>query len=255
MPGVRAFSEMTALLVGATSGMGLEIAAQLGEAGVSRLAVNGRDASRGANAVSAITARSATQAMFLRGDASDAATIAQLVDAVGPADILVHAVPGAVAPAPFERLGTASFEPLVRAHLMSALLVTHAALPGMIACGGGTILFIASDAAKVPTPGESVHGALMAAIVMFARTLAVELSRHGIRVHALTPSIVADTISYDRMMADPFSAKLFDKAIGRARLGLPTPRDIAAVAVFLASPAAARVTGQVITVNGGIAIA
>ena len=80
-------------------------------------------------------------------------------------------------------------------------------------------------------------------------------ARHGIRVHSLTPSIVTGTISHDRMMADPFSRKLFEKAKARAALGVPTPEDVAALAVFLAGPAAARLTGQSITVNGGLAVA
>jgi 2-hydroxycyclohexanecarboxyl-CoA dehydrogenase len=251
----RPFAEMTALLVGATSGMGLETAAQLAEAGVPRIILNGRSPDRAEAAADMIRARAAgCEVVLVTGDATDPATVAALA-AAGPCDLFVHAVPGNAPPAPFERADPASFAPLMTAHLGSAFAIAHAVLPGMVGRGGGTMIFIASDAAKIPTPGESVHGALMAALVMFARTLALELARRSIRVHALTPSIVADTISHDRMMADPFSAKLFEKALSRAALGVPVPADIAAAAVFLASPAAARITGQAITVNGGIAIA
>lgn len=253
------FIRMTALLYGATSGMGLEIAAQLAEAGVPRLVLVGRDPQRGRQARETVAKRAPDATVtFIAGDASAAQTITQATAAarvLGGIDVLVNAVPGDSAPRPFTALDPDAFSSLIRLHLESVFRATHAALPAMIAGGGGVVLTIASDAAKIPTPGESVHGALMAALVMFSRTLALETARHGIRVHALTPSIVADTISFDRMMAEPFSAKLFEKARTRAALGLPTPADVAAAALYLASPAAARVTGQVLTINGGLAIA
>lgn len=253
------FAAMTALLYGATSGIGLEIAAQLAEAGVPRLVLVGRDPQRGAEALASLAhrARDAT-VTFVAGDASEPLTVATATDAaraVGGIDLLINAVPGDSAPRPFTALDPDEFPSLIRLHLESVFRATHAALPAMIAGGGGVVLTIASDAAKIPTPGESVHGALMAALVMFSRTLALENARHGIRVHALTPSIVVDTISFDRMMAEPFSARLFEKARTRAALGLPTPADVAAAALYLASPAAARVTGQALTINGGLAVA
>jgi NAD(P)-dependent dehydrogenase (short-subunit alcohol dehydrogenase family) len=255
----RPFTAMTALLYGATSGIALEIAAQLAEAGVPRLVLVGRDAGRGAAAIATVVARApGAVVMFVTGDASLGATVAQATDtacALGGIDLLVNAVPGNSAPRPFTQLDPAQFASLIRLHLDSVLLATHAALPRMIAAGGGVVITIASDAAKIPTPGESVHGALMAALVMFSRTLALENARHAVRVHALTPSLVDDTHSAERMMAEPFSARLFGRARERAALGLPTPADVAAAALYLASPLAARVTGQVLTINGGLAIA
>ena len=114
---------------------------------------------------------------------------------------------------------------------------------------GGCIINIASDAAKMPTPGETVIGAAMAGIVMFTRALAIEGKRNGIRANVLTPSIVGGTEFYDRLMADPFAGKLFGKA---AELGLVDMGDPAEIAVFLASPAASKMTGQALSVTGGI---
>ncbi len=256
----RDYPEMAALLLGATSGIGLAIATALAVAGVKKIAINGRDPARARAArVAVLAAAPATQVLALCGDATRRDSINRLVDdgvaEFGGLDILVNAVPGASPPAPFEQADADQFALLIEAHLHSTLFACHAALPHLIARGGGVILTIASDAAKIPTPGESVHGALMAALDMFSRTLALESARHGIRVHSLTPSIVTGTISHDRMMADPFSRKLFEKAKARAALGVPTPEDVAALAVFLAGPAAARLTGQSITVNGGLAVA
>jgi NAD(P)-dependent dehydrogenase (short-subunit alcohol dehydrogenase family) len=119
----------------------------------------------------------------------------------------------------------------------------------------GVIINVASDAAKVPTPGETVIGAAMAAIVTFSRTLAMEAKREGVRVNALTPSLITGTDTHDRVMANPFSAKLFSNAAKLAHLGVAQPDDLAEMMVFLASPAAARLTGQAISINGGISAA
>ncbi len=125
-------------------------------------------------------------------------------------------------------------------------------MPHLIARAGGVIVNLASDAAKVATPGEALQGALKAGVVMFSRTLALEASRYGIRVHAITPSVVKGTAAYERIMASEFSQKLFAKAESKAKLGVVEPADIAPLVVFLAGPGAAKMTGQAISVNGGI---
>jgi len=130
-----------------------------------------------------------------------------------------------------------------------------AVLPGMRSRRGGVIINVASDAAKTATPGEAVIGAAKAAIVMFTRTIAIEEKRYGIRANALTPSLVYGTASTERITADGFSSKLFARAAQQAGLGVPTADDIAALTVFLCSPAAGRLTGQAISVNGGISAA
>jgi gluconate 5-dehydrogenase/3-oxoacyl-[acyl-carrier protein] reductase len=87
---------------------------------------------------------------------------------------------------------------------------------------------------------------------MFARTMAIEGKRDGVRVNCLTPSIVRGTPLYDALMQDSFAGRLFGKAEAQAHLGVVEPQDVAQLAVFLASPAAARITGQTISVTGGI---
>jgi NAD(P)-dependent dehydrogenase (short-subunit alcohol dehydrogenase family) len=121
-----------------------------------------------------------------------------------------------------------------------------------ILADGAAIINIASDAGKVPTPGESVIGGAMAAITMFSRTLAMEAKRRHIRVNAITPSLVNNTLTFKRVTEDGFSAKLFAKAIKAAHLGVTEPEDVAALIAFLASDDAKRITGQVISINGGI---
>jgi NAD(P)-dependent dehydrogenase (short-subunit alcohol dehydrogenase family) len=95
----------------------------------------------------------------------------------------------------------------------------------------------------------------MAAIVMFTRALAMEAKRDGIRVNVLTPSLIVGTPTGDRVLAEGFSKKLFTKASTMAHLGVAEPDDLAGLIVFLARPEASRLTGQAISVNGGISAA
>jgi len=125
----------------------------------------------------------------------------------------------------------------------------------MIAEGGGSIINFSADAAKVATPGETIQSAAQSAVMMFTRTLAIEAGRFGIRVNCVSPSITRDTNSYDRMMGDSFSQKLFAKAERYARLGVATAANIAPLVVFLAGPGSSHLTGQAISVNGGISAA
>ncbi len=254
---VRDFSDCAALVTGSSGGIGLEIAAQLAEAGVARIIVNGRKAERCRAAVELIKTRApACDVDFVVADTTDQkqakAVVADAVARLGHLDILVTSIPGHLSPRPFHEVPEEAIDPLVAAHLSSVLYTCLAAMPHLIAREGGVILNMSSDAAKVATPGEAVMGACKAGVVMFSRTLALEGARHGIRVHSLTPSVVKDTAAYERIMASEFSRKLFEKAERRARLGVVTPRDIAPLAVFLASPAAAKITGQTISINGGI---
>ncbi|MBL6699373.1 MAG: SDR family oxidoreductase [Luminiphilus sp.] len=246
----------TAVIAGGTSGIGLATAVDLAKAGYQRLILNGRDAERGAAAVELVLSNAPTcNVSFYQGDASSEYTSQQLINSVDEGiDLFVNAVPGDTPPKLFADFDMRDLAGLIDVHLGSVLRCAHAAYSRMRERRSGVIINIASDAAKIPTAGEAVHGALMAAIDMFSRTLALEAARFGVRVHVLTPSIVINTHSYNRMMDGEFSEKLFKRALEKATLGPVSPEDISPLIVFLASPAAKKMTGQRITVNGGIAI-
>jgi NAD(P)-dependent dehydrogenase (short-subunit alcohol dehydrogenase family) len=257
---MRDFSQCVALVTGSTSGIGFEIAAQLAEAGVRRLAISGRDPERGDAAARALSQRvPECDVRFLSCDLSQrdnaAKLVAEIVEAFGGIDILVTSIPGHLSPQPFHQVPVEAFEEQLQSHLGSVMYTCRAVMPHMIARAGGVIINLSSDAAKVATPGEAIQGACKAGVVMFSRTLALEASRYGIRVNAITPSIVKDTSAYKRVMASEFSQRLFAKAEAKAKLGVATPADIAPLAVFLAGPGAAKITGQAISVNGGISAA
>ena len=93
-------------------------------------------------------------------------------------------------------------------------------------------------------------GAARSATVGFIRNLAAEVARDGVRAHCVAPSFVLETATAQRLLAtDP---ERIEKAMRRAGLGLPTPRDIAPLVLFLCSEGARRMTGHVISINGGL---
>lgn len=253
-------SGQVAVLVGGTSGIGLEIARHMAEAGCSAIALVGRNERNGKTAELELKQRwPGVATAFLAADVTQPVAVTaltrQITQRFGHVDTLVHGIGGEFSPEPFERSDWSTIDSLILTHLTSALYVTRAFLPTMIGRNKGSVLLIGSDAAKVATPGEAIIGAAKSGLAMFARTLALEVSRYHIRVNCLTPSIVQGTRTYDRLMANQFSATLFRKAEKRARLGVATPSDIAPLAVFLVSPLAAKITGQTISINSGISAA
>ncbi|SMF72328.1 gluconate 5-dehydrogenase/3-oxoacyl-[acyl-carrier protein] reductase [Tistlia consotensis] len=256
----RQLSESAVLLTGGTAGIGLACAEALAAAGVPRLLLAGRSEARGAAAVEAV--RRAAPAAEVRFVAADVATpegatraAEACAGAYGRIDALVSTAGGDALPRLLHEQPIESLPETLRTITSGVLLPARAVLPVMMDQGGGSIVCTASDAAKVATPGEVTIGAAMAAIVMFCRGLANEAKRSGIRVNVMTPSIVRGTPLYDQLMADPFAGRLFAKAETMARLGVAEAADLAQLAVFLCGPGSAKLTGQAISVNGGISAA
>lgn len=256
----RELTESAVLICGGTAGIGLETARAFLAAGVRRIMISGRNSERGAKAVHALSATASdAQVRYVQADLSvpDEAehVINQCMRAYGQIDALVSGAGGDPMPRLLHDIPLRDVPAVINGVTSSVLLPVRAALPHMMEAKSGAIICIASDAGKIPTPGEVCIGAGMAAIAMFCRGLAIEGRRSGIRVNCITPSIVQNTPLYDVLMADPFAGKLFSKAERRAELGVVQPQDIAALIVFLASSAAARLTGQTISVTGGISAA
>jgi len=254
------FSGTGVVIAGGTSGVGLATAVAFAQSGCRRLVLLGRDEDRGKRAVDhVLTTVSGAQAEFLSADANDpsAATeaAAEAHRRLGGIDVLVNSVVAPYQPTPLQDTAIEDVRDILTQQTLGPLLMSRAVLPYLRERGSGSIINIASDAAKVPTPGETCIGAAMAAIVTFSRTLALEAKRDGIRVNVITPSLIVGTGSYDRAMSQPFSKKIFDRITSQAHLGLTEPEDLANLTLFLASPLARLVTGQVISVNGGISIA
>jgi 2-hydroxycyclohexanecarboxyl-CoA dehydrogenase len=245
------------VVTGGTAGIGRACAEALLAAGAGAVLLNGRDGQRAERARSELQARfpGARVAISL-GDVSDAETAAAVMAEAkaefGRIDVLINSSGGNDIPKLLHETALIDIPGILQRCLFAQILCSRAALPIMRDAGGGTMINIASDAAKLPTPGESVIGAAMAGIVMFTRALAIEGKRDGIRANVLTPSLTSGTEHYARVMADRFAGKMFAKAAHMAALGVVTKEDLAGLVVFLASPAAAKITGQAISMTGGI---
>lgn len=124
--------------------------------------------------------------------------------------------------------------------------LAHASYP-FLEQDGGTLIAFVSDAGIFAAPRQTLIGAARAGAIGFVRNFAMEAARDGIRAHVISPSFVAGSDSARRLGADRMA-----KAEKRAGLGLPTANDIAPLAVFLCSNGARKMTGQVISVNGGL---
>lgn len=256
----RKLNESAGVIVGGTSGLGFASAKALLADGLQKLTLCGRDVTRGRNALSKLAAEyPGAYLHFVQCDATnptrttDAIKHAEL--AMGRIDVLVSSSGGRGVPKLAHEMQITEVMPVINELVSGILHPVHAVLPVMMKQRAGSIVCITSDAAKIATPGEAALGAGMAAISMFCKTLALEAKRSCIRVNCVSPSIVHGTPLYDVLMADPFSNKLFTKAEKRAHLGAVEADDVAEAVRFLANPAASKITGQVVSVTGGISAA
>lgn len=248
------------LIAGGTSGIGLATACAVASRQADALMLVGRSQERAARAVE--TVRAAAPGSRVEASCADVTTPAgakaaseACLSAFGRIDALVSTAGGSDMPRLLHETPLDEVPAIISRITSGVLLPVRAALPHMMEQGRGAIVCVASDAGKVATPGEAVIGAAMAAIIMFCRGLAIEGKRNGIRVNAVTPSIVRGTPLYDALMAEPFAGRLFAKAEERAQLGVVTAVEVADLVAFLCSDDAAKITGQAISVNGGISAA
>ncbi|WP_151446285.1 2-hydroxycyclohexanecarboxyl-CoA dehydrogenase [Lacisediminimonas profundi] len=181
-------------------------------------------------------------------DAAVAATESQL----GPVQVLVNNAGWDVFK-PFIKTEPTEWDKLIAINLVGALNMHHAVLPGMVARKAGRIVNIASDAARVGSSGEAVYAACKGGLVAFSKTIAREHARHGITINVVCPGPTDTALLASVTDAAPNPEKLieaFTRAIPLGRLGQPD--DLAGAISFFASDDASFITGQVISVSGGL---
>lgn len=181
-------------------------------------------------------------------DAAVAATVA----ALGPIDVLVNNAGWDVFK-PFTKTVPAEWEKLIAINLTGTLHMHHAVLPGMAARKQGRIVNIASDAARVGSSGEAVYAACKGGLVAFSKTIAREHARHNITVNVVCPGPTDTALFADYKEGAGNPEKLmeaFTRAIPLGRIGQPD--DLPGAIVFFASDAAGFITGQVLSVSGGL---
>lgn len=244
----------SAVVVGGTSGVGLEVARLLAEAGIGRLVLVGRNKAVGEAAAARLrdTLRG-VEARFEQCDVTRQEDCDRLFDST-PTDILAHTAGGNLAVELFSSMEPERYQDVIDGHFLSFVRCCHAARESL-SKSKGKIVVVASDAGKVATPGEAMVGAMKAATMMFVRTLAMEWKRDGIRVNCVSPSIIDGTASFEQIMARHDTRRIFEKAVARAHLGVPTAEDVAKAVLFFCGDGADRISGQVLSVNGGITAA
>jgi NAD(P)-dependent dehydrogenase (short-subunit alcohol dehydrogenase family) len=230
----------TALVTGATSGIGKAAALKLAEHGATVL-VHGRDAARGASVVEQIE-QAGRHARFLRADLSDPDDVSRLATEVGRVDILVNNA-GSSWFGPSNELTVATYDRLFDGNVRSAYLLTAALAPAMARNGGGNIINVASMAGSIGLPGGAAYSATKAALEAMARSWAAEYSPAGVRVNAVAPGPVFTEGAVPGRTTALGDTTLLNRAA--------QPDEIAETLAFLASPRADYITGATIAVDGG----
>jgi gluconate 5-dehydrogenase len=239
-----------ALVTGASRGLGLAMATGLAAHGAT-VWLNGRDAQALALAAAQVRAQvPAATVHTLAFDVTDpparSAALAQLAQAAGRLDVLVHNA-GLRDRRPLEQLDTAALQRLLDAHLVAPFELCRAALP-LLPQPGGCIINITSIAGPLARSGDAAYTAAKGGLAALTRALAAELGPRGIRVNGIAPGYFA-TEANTAMASDPGVAQWLQARTSLGRWG--QPHELAGAAVFLASPAASYVTGHVLAVDGG----
>jgi 3-oxoacyl-[acyl-carrier protein] reductase len=248
------FRGHTALVTGASRGLGRAIARRLGQKGAAVCVNYVARASEAEAAVEEIRAAGA-QAIAVRADVGDPAQVRDLVDRaareLGPVSILVNNA-GVASRGTFEDFDQQAMDRMRRTNVDGLILVTRAVVPAMKERRFGRIVNVSSIAGHGTTaPGNTLYAATKAAVSVLTRRLAMELGPHGITVNAVAPGLIhTDMIKEGR--TDQEYRDMVKRVAGLSMVGrLGEPDDIARAVVFLGAPGSGFITAQVLTVDGG----
>jgi len=254
---MRGLSGKRALVTGGAAGIGQAICQRLADEGVA-VGILDLDGDRAAATADQIAKAGGTTYAY-EADITDYAAVEQAVaafeDTAGPTDILVNNA-GVDVAKPFLATDPDLWRMLIDINLYGPLNLHHIVVRGMAERRSGKVINIASDAARVGSSGESVYAACKGGIVSFSKTLARELARQNVQVNCLCPG-PTDTNLFRTFAGDGEAGQKLVAALERAipmrRLG--QPEDYPGLVAFLASSDADYITGQVISVSGGLTMA
>lgn len=238
-----------AIVTGAATGIGAAIARKLAERGAVVCAVD-LDA-EGAERAAAALAAEGLDAWALGADVGDQShvrrVVAQVLQTRGTPSILVNNA-GITRPAMVEKMDLDAWESVLRVNLTAHFLTINAVAPSMIAAGRGAIVNVSSIAGLRGSVGQVNYAASKAGVIGLTKAAALELARHGIRVNAVAPGVVATEMT--RTVRE--TPKLRERYIDTIPLGRAAdPDEVASAVCYLVSAEASYVTGDVLVVAGG----
>ncbi len=250
-------SGKTALVTGGGRGIGRAIALALAAEGaqVAVLDILRDQAAAVARELEARGVKALALGVDLTRRAQVEAAVEEIVAQWGGLDVVVNNA-GWDKLEPFLESDEATWEKILAVNFKSVLYVCKAALPHVIARGGGRVISIASDAGRVGSMGEAVYAGTKGAIIAFSKTLAREMARHRITVNVVCPGLTETPLLQGIRDQSEKTKKVIDavtRAIPLGRVG--QPEDVAAMVAFLATPDAGFITGQTISVSGGLTMA
>ena len=247
--------DKTAIITGASRGIGAATALQLAQAGC-RVAINYHQSAERAHAVADQCRNAGVEAIVIQGDVAEDADcrtmVQKTVEAFGELDVLVNNA-GRTWAAPLLDYPLAGWDKVFDLNVRGLFYLSQGVARHMIEHGGGAIIHVSSisafrgnEDAKEPVVA---YNASKGAVTALTTDMAVKLAPHGVRVNAIAPGAF-DTAMMDHLRGDPQAMEAFRRRVPQQRVG--GADDIKGAAVFLASDAAAFVTGHTLVVDGGL---
>jgi 2-hydroxycyclohexanecarboxyl-CoA dehydrogenase len=251
---MRGLAGRRALLTGGASGIGRATAIRLAEEGCA-VGILDIDAKGAIETVRGCGGNAWTSRVDIADRVQVEAAVAQFESEVGPVDFLAN-IAGWDAIGNFLETDIALWDRIIRVNLYGPLHLHHVVLPGMARRGFGRVVNVASDAGRVGSSGEAVYSACKGGIIAFTKTMARELARAGVTLNVISPG-PTDTPLFESIKAASADGARIAEALARAvplkRIG--RVEDYPGAIAFLLSDDAAYITGQTLSVSGGLTMA